>query len=136
MADEAFQILDATSLPDGYDTIVGERGYRFSAGERQRIAIARAILKDPRIIVLDEATSALDTVSERLVHQAMGELLEGRTSLIIAHRLSTVRRADRILVLHEGQLVESGTHGELLARGGRYAHFHELQSRPAADPSP
>jgi ATP-binding cassette subfamily B protein len=109
------------SLQDGYDTVVGERGYRFSGGEKQRIAIARTILRNPPILVLDEATSALDTQTERLVQEALERLAEGRTTIAIAHRLSTVRDADQIVVLDRGQVVEIGTHDELLARGGRYS---------------
>ena len=118
------------SLPEGYDTVVGERGYRLSGGEKQRIAIARVILKDPRILVLDEATSHLDSQSEALIQAALEPLFPGRTSLVIAHRLSTILRADKILVLNQGQLVEQGTHPELLARGGLYAHLYETQFRP------
>jgi ATP-binding cassette subfamily B protein len=115
------------SLPEGYDTVVGERGYRLSGGEKQRLAIARVILKDPCILILDEATSHLDSNSEALIQAALEPLLEGRTSLVIAHRLSTILAADKILVLHEGQLVEEGTHAELLAEGGLYAHLYETQ---------
>jgi ATP-binding cassette, subfamily B, bacterial len=108
-------------LPDGYDTVVGERGYRFSGGERQRIAIARTILRNPPILVLDEATSALDTQTERAVQEALEQLAEGRTTIAIAHRLSTVRDADQIVVLDRGRVAEIGTHEELLSAGGRYA---------------
>jgi ATP-binding cassette subfamily B protein len=114
-------------LDDGYDTLVGERGYRLSGGEKQRIAIARVVLKDPRILILDEATSALDTTSERLVQAALEPLMEGRTTLAIAHRLSTIFAADVIFVLDRGALVESGTHAELLARGGVYARLYHEQ---------
>jgi ATP-binding cassette subfamily B protein len=109
------------TLPDGYDTVVGERGYRFSGGEKQRIAIARTILRNPPILLLDEATSALDTGTERAVQEALDELAVGRTSVAIAHRLSTIRDADQILVLDGGEIVERGTHDELLRVGGRYA---------------
>jgi ATP-binding cassette subfamily B protein len=116
-----------SALPHGYDTVVGERGYRFSGGERQRLAIARVILKDPRVLLLDEATSALDTESERIVQRALDSLMQGRTSLVIAHRLSTIRAADVIFVIERGRVVEQGTHGELLARGGLYARLYEEQ---------
>jgi subfamily B ATP-binding cassette protein MsbA len=116
-------------LPEGYATLVGERGVKLSGGQRQRIAIARAILKDPAVLVLDEATSSLDTESERLIEDALERLLVGRTTLIIAHRLSTVRRADRIVVLDRGRIAEEGTHGELLARGGLYARLASRQFR-------
>jgi len=115
------------NLPDGYDTLVGERGSRLSVGQRQRLTIARALLKDPPILVLDEATSALDSESEKLVQEALEVLMKNRTSLVIAHRLSTVRRADRILVMEKGSIVETGTHRELLERNGIYARFHLLQ---------
>jgi ATP-binding cassette, subfamily B, bacterial MsbA len=116
-------------LGQGYDTVVGERGVKLSGGQRQRIAIARAILKDPRVLVLDEATSSLDTESERLIEDALEKLLVGRTTLIIAHRLSTVRRADRLVVLHHGRIVEEGRHAELLALGGLYARLYQQQFR-------
>ena len=116
-------------LPKGYETLVGERGVKLSGGQRQRVAIARAILKDPAVLVLDEATSNLDTESERLIEDALEKLLVGRTTLIIAHRLSTVRRADRLLVLDRGRIVEEGTHAELLARGGIYARLYQQQFR-------
>jgi ATP-binding cassette subfamily B protein len=114
-------------LPDGYDTVVGERGYKLSGGEKQRIAIARVLLKDPRILILDEATSALDTVSERLIQAALERLMEGRTTIAIAHRLSTILRADQILVYDRGRILERGTHAELLAHGGLYARLYREQ---------
>ncbi len=116
-------------LPEGFDTIVGERGYKLSGGEKQRLAIARVVLKDPRILILDEATSSLDTTSERLVQEALRPLMRGRTTVAIAHRLSTILRADRILVYDRGRIVERGTHAELLAGRGLYARLHNLQFR-------
>jgi subfamily B ATP-binding cassette protein MsbA len=116
-------------LPEGYNTMLGDRGVNISGGQRQRIAIARAILKDPRILVLDEATSALDTESERVVQEALNRLMVGRTSIIIAHRLSTIKNADRILVLDKGKLAEDGTHEELMAKDGLYAHLYQIQYR-------
>ena len=115
------------AFPDGYATTVGERGYRLSGGEKQRLAIARVVLKDPRILILDEATSALDTASERLVQQALATVMAGRTTIAIAHRLSTIRHADVIFVVDDGRVVERGTHGELLASGGLYARLHAEQ---------
>ena len=117
-------------LPEGYDTVVGERGYRLSGGEKQRLAIARVILKDPSLLILDEATSSLDSQNEALIQAALEPLLSGRTSLVIAHRLSTILAADQILVLEEGRLVEQGTHAELLDKGGLYAGLYETQFRP------
>ncbi|MCP4141968.1 MAG: ABC transporter ATP-binding protein [Chloroflexi bacterium] len=115
------------ALPDGYDTVVGERGYRLSGGERQRVAIARVILKNPRILVLDEATSHLDSLSEELIQNALQEVMKGRSSLVIAHRLSTILAADKILVIKDGKLVEQGSHDELLANSGLYKELYETQ---------
>ena len=116
-------------LPDRYDTIVGERGYRLSGGEKQRVALARVILKNPRILVLDEATSSLDSESESLIQDALKRVMAGRTSIVIAHRLSTILAADLILVMDRGKIVERGTHDELLATGGLYSQLYETQFR-------
>jgi subfamily B ATP-binding cassette protein MsbA len=115
------------SFPDQYQTVVGEKGVNLSGGQRQRIAIARAVLKNPRILLLDEATSALDTESERLVQEALEQLMKGRTTFVIAHRLTTVQGADRILVLDKGHLVETGTHNELMARQGLYHYLYSMR---------
>jgi ABC-type multidrug transport system fused ATPase/permease subunit len=121
------------AMPDGLDTVVGERGYRLSGGQRQRLTIARLLLGSSRVVVLDEATASLDSASEAAVQQALGEALEGRTSIVIAHRLSTVRAADLILVVEDGRIVERGTHEQLLARGGRYTELYETQFGPQED---
>ena len=115
------------SFPEGYDTVVGERGYRLSGGEKQRIAIARVLLKDPAVLVLDEATSALDTISERVVQQALDDAARGRTTIAIAHRLSTVVSADVIFVVVAGRIVEQGTHAELVLSDGVYASLYRQQ---------
>ena len=115
------------SFPDGYDTFVGERGVRLSGGEKQRVSIARAILSDPRILILDEATSSVDTETEVLIQGALDRLMEGRTTFAIAHRLSTVRKADQLYVINEGNVAERGTHSELLAMGGLYSRLCDLQ---------
>jgi ATP-binding cassette, subfamily B, bacterial MsbA len=114
-------------LPQGMDTLIGDNGVRLSGGQRQRLAIARAVLKNAPVLILDEATSALDSESERLVQAAIERLIVGRTTLVIAHRLSTVERADRIVVMERGRIVESGRHAELLAAGGAYARLYHLQ---------
>jgi ATP-binding cassette subfamily B protein len=132
--DELWSVLSAAqieplvrSLPDGLDTLVGDRGYRLSGGEKQRIAIARLLLKAPRLVVLDEATAHLDSESEVAVQTALDHALAGRTSIVIAHRLSTIRRADQILVVDDGHIVERGTHDTLLASGGLYAELYRTQ---------
>src|SRR6185437_12894256 len=119
------------ALPQGYDTTIGERGQRLSGGQRQRLAIARALLKNSPILILDEATSSLDSESERLVQDALANLMRNRTSFVVAHRLSTIQRADAILVLDRGRIVEMGRHEELLARGGIYAGLYQRQLRGA-----
>ncbi len=116
-----------SKLPEGYDTVVGEQGLKLSGGERQRVAIARALLKDAPVLILDEATSALDSESESVVQEALEHLMKGRTTFVIAHRLSTVRNADTILVIEDGRIVESGRHEELLARESRYRSFYLKQ---------
>jgi ATP-binding cassette subfamily B protein len=123
------------SLPDGYDTLVGERGHRLSGGEKQRLAIARMLLKDPAIVILDEATSHLDAENEVLIQEALAEGLAGRTSIVIAHRLSTIQAADQILVLDEGRIVERGTHAELLGLGGLYDELYRTLVRETAAPT-
>jgi ATP-binding cassette subfamily B protein len=126
-ADAAYAHDFVARLPNAYDTVIGERGVRLSAGERQRLSIARVLLANPRIVVLDEATSALDAESEHAVQRAFERLFDGRTTLVIAHRLATVRRADRVVVLDRGRVVEEGRHDELIARSGTYRRLCELQ---------
>ena len=129
---EAARIANADCFiqeaPEGYQTNIGDRGVKLSGGQRQRLSIARAVLKNPEILILDEATSALDTESEKLVQDALNKLLVGRTSVVIAHRLSTIHNADKIIVVDHGRVAEQGTHTELLAKGGIYAKLIELQS--------
>lgn len=126
---EAAQIWELiVSLPNGFDTVVGERGHRLSGGEKQRLAIARLLLKAPRIVILDEATAHLDSENEALVQEALAHALKGRTSIVIAHRLSTVRAADQILVLQEGNIAERGKHDELVNAGGLYSELYARQS--------
>ncbi len=138
--DELWQALERARLadvvadmPDGLDTVVGERGYRLSGGQRQRLTIARLLLGRSRVVVLDEATASLDSASEAAVQQALAEALAGRTSIVIAHRLSTVRAADTILVVEDGRIFERGTHEQLLACGGRYAELYETQFGSQSD---
>lgn len=126
-AEKAFAHNFIKDMPQGYDTIVGDRGFKLSGGEKQRLTIARAILKDPPVLILDEATSALDAASERYVQEALDYLMKNRTVFVIAHRLSTIRKANRILVVNEGRIVESGNHEQLLQKGGLYSHLHSLQ---------
>ena len=115
-------------MEEGYDTNIGDMGGKLSGGQRQRLSIARAVLKNPPILILDEATSALDTESERMVQEAIANLMKNRTSLVIAHRLSTIKHADEIAVVHEGKIIEKGTHDELIAAGGRYKKLHDMQA--------
>ena len=127
VAEAAFLLPLIESLPQGFDTPIGESAGRLSGGQRQRISIARALLKDAPILLLDEATSALDSESERYIQTSLERLMHGRTTFVVAHRLSTIERADRIVVLENGRIVEIGSHRELLARGGLYAHLYEIQ---------
>jgi ATP-binding cassette subfamily B protein len=117
-----------TALPLGYNSLVGERGVKLSGGQRQRVAIARALLKNAPIFILDEATSSLDSVTERQIQESIAELMQGRTTIVIAHRLSTIAHLDRIVVFHRGEVIEDGSHSELLARGGHYARMWSMQA--------
>lgn len=123
-----------SKMPHGYDAPVGERGLTLSGGQRQRIGIARAIIRNSAILILDEPTAALDTESEELVMNALENLMKGRTAITIAHRLSTIRNSDKIIVMNDGQVVDEGTHDELLARGGLYAELNHIQLRPSGSP--
>jgi ABC-type multidrug transport system fused ATPase/permease subunit len=134
-AEQANALEFIEELPAGFDTVLGERGARFSGGQRQRIAIARALLRDPEILILDEATSALDSLAEQQVQQSLERLMAGRTAVVIAHRLSTVESADRVVVLEAGRIVEEGTYRELVARRGRLWEFHVLQTQAAEAPA-
>ena len=129
---EAAKIANAhefiSKMPQGYQTNIGDRGSKMSGGQRQRMSIARAVLKNPPILILDEATSALDTESERLVQDALSNLMKNRTSVVIAHRLSTIQHADEIIVMQKGLIIERGTHTELLSKNGSYSKLHEMQS--------
>ncbi|MCW3058518.1 MAG: putative multidrug export ATP-binding/permease protein, partial [Capsulimonas sp.] len=120
-------------LADGYETLIGERGVKLSGGQRQRLTIARAILADPKILILDEATSNLDTESERLIQGSLQSLMAGRTSFVIAHRLSTIREADQILVLNQGEIIERGSHAQLIAQNGFYARLNQSQFAATVD---
>ncbi|MEL7432266.1 MAG: ATP-binding cassette domain-containing protein, partial [Chlamydiota bacterium] len=120
-----------SALPKGYDTVVGERGYRLSGGQRQRLALAQALIKQPEILILDEATSALDSESEKLIQEALNQFKQNRTIIVVAHRLSTIASADKILVLEQGGIVEQGTHKVLLSQKGRYMRYWQLQSSQA-----
>ena len=115
------------TLPEGYDTVIGERGVRLSGGQKQRLSIARVFLKDPPILILDEATSALDNVTETLIQKALDDLSEGRTTIVVAHRLSTIKNADEIAVVSDGKIVEQGTHDELVKKGGEYYKLYAAQ---------
>ncbi len=131
-AEAAFAHDFIEQLPAGYDELLGESGVRLSGGQRQRLAIARALYRDAPVLILDEATSALDTESERMVQAALDNLMRDRTTLVIAHRLSTIEKADRILVMHQGRIVEAGTHAELVALGGYYSAMHAVQFQQPA----